>query len=207
MNVIKFKLFKSYLEEEQWLNQLSKTGMELVKKGLFYTFKKGSKQPLTYAIDYRIFKNKADYEEYLGLFHDSGWKHMAGSIRSGEHYFTAVQGQEKGVSIFSDRDSSAMRYKKKAVNSFQGFLTLLCYLLVAHSLKMIDLRMMIQPERAFFTPGLWERSGEVFWKAFYFELPFALVFRMIPVILFMGYLILLMIYWFWSVYGIKQERS
>jgi hypothetical protein len=66
---------------------------------------------------------------------------------------------------------------------------------------------MIQPERAFLTPGLWERSGEMFWKAFYFELPFALIFRIIPVILFMGCLILLMIYWFWSVYGIKKEQS
>jgi hypothetical protein len=202
MKIIKFKLFKSYSEEETWLNQQASAGWKLVKKGLFYTFQKSSQQQLFYSIDYRIFKNKADYQEYLN-FYDSGWTHMAGSLRSGEHYFTTSNGQEKGTSIFSDRDSSALRYKKKAANSFQGVSAIICYLLMAHSVKIFDLKMIIHPERAFLTPGLWERSGEIFWQAFFFELPFALIFRILPIILLMGYLILLIIYWIWSVYGVK----
>lgn len=68
-------------------------------------------------------------------------------------------------------------------------------------------KMILNPKLAFFTPGLWERSGVKFWKAFLFELPFALIFRILPIILIIGYAILMMIYLFWAIYGEKQERK
>lgn len=206
MKMKKFKLFKNYSEEEAWLNQQSRAGWELVKKGMFYTFLKSSQQQLVYSIDYRNFKNKADYQEYLNLFQDSGWRHMAGNIQSGEHYFTPSSEQENVTSIFSDRDSSALRYKKKASHSIKIFTTLLVYLLVCQRFDSFRLDMLAHPSRAFLTPGLWERSGDAFWQAFLFELPVAFIFRMLPVILLICYLILMILYWAWSVYGVKQEQ-
>lgn len=204
----KFKLFSSYTEEENWLNQQSESGWRLVKKGIFYTFNKGADQPLVYAIDYRTFKNKGDYQDYLSLFQDSGWTHMGGSRWSGEHYFSALPNQEKDISIFSDRESSINRYKKKIINCLYGILFLSCYLALSLLFGSFDGygRMILKPKLAFLTPGLWERSGIEFWKAFLFELPFALIFRILPIILIIGYAILIMIYLFWAIYGEKQER-
>lgn len=109
----KFKLFSSYSAEEKWLNEQSNLGWKLVKKRLFYTFQKNLPNSLVYAVDYRIFKNKSDYQDYLNLFQDSGWTHMAGNRWSGEHYFASSSQGEKDLSIFSDRESSIERYKKK----------------------------------------------------------------------------------------------
>lgn len=201
----RFKLFSSYLEEEKWLNEQSKLGWKLVKKGICYTFRKNPQQELVYAVDYRIFKNKVDYQDYLNLFQDSGWIHVTGSKDSGEHYFSAAPKQGSSVSIFSDRKSSINRYKKKAMHHFQLVSVLLCYLLAFQILKIFDLKMLIEPSRAFLTSGLWKKSGEVFWQAFFFELPFAIIFHILPILFLIGYVILMVIYLLWAVYGIKQE--
>lgn len=203
----KFKIFSTYSEEEKWLSELSDSGWMLVKKRVFYTFRKRTQQQLVYGIDYRKFKDKADYQDYLNLFEDSGWKHMAGSRWSGEQYFSASPNQDNDISIFSDRESSVYRYKKKAINSIQGIVFLLCYLLASHTLGNFKLRMLIDPSRAFLTPGLWEKSGEVFWKAFFFELPVAIIFRFLPVLLIVGCIILMIIYSFWAIHGEKKERK
>ena len=54
---------------------MSAQSWHLVKTpGLFYTFEKGKPQKRLYRIDFRHFKNQADFEEYITLFADSGWE-------------------------------------------------------------------------------------------------------------------------------------
>lgn len=48
------------------------------------------------------------------------------------------------------------------------------------------------PGMIFLTPGLWEMQGMAFWRAFLFELPFALM-RVLPAILFPVTVVLLLI--------------
>lgn len=203
----KFKLFSSYSAEEKWLNEQSNLGWKLVKKKLFYTFHKNTQNSLVYAVDYRIFKNKDSYQDYLNLFQDSGWIHVAGSRLSGEQYFISLLNEDKDVSIFSDRESSQYRYKKKMINSIQGIGYLLTYLVVAILYGYFDIRMIMEPRYAFLTPGLWEKSGMEFWKAYLFELPFALIFRILPMILIIGYIILMVTYLLWGFYSQNQERK
>ncbi|MBU5426276.1 DUF2812 domain-containing protein [Tissierella pigra] len=203
----KFKLFSSYSAEEKWLNEQSNLGWKLVKKKLFYTFHKNTQNSSVYAVDYRIFKNKDSYQDYLNLFQDSGWIHVAGSRLSGEQYFISLLNEDKDVSIFSDRESSQYRYKKKMINSIQGIGYLLTYLVVAILYGYFDIRMIMEPRYAFLTPGLWEKSGMEFWKAYLFELPFALIFRILPVILIIGYIILMVTYLLWAFYSQNKERK
>jgi len=34
---------------------------------------------LNYKIDYRIFKDKKEFDNYIALFEDAGWKHVYGT--------------------------------------------------------------------------------------------------------------------------------
>jgi hypothetical protein len=53
--------------------------------------------------------------------------------------------------------------------------------------KSININAMLHPKLLYYTPGLWERSGASFWRAFLFETPFAFmrgfVWLLIPVVL------------------------
>jgi len=42
---------------------------------------------LNYKIDYRIFKDKKEFDNYIALFEDAGWKHVYGTKNSGNQYF------------------------------------------------------------------------------------------------------------------------
>lgn len=203
----KFKLFTSYSEEEKWLSEQSNLGWELIKKRAFYTFRKKSQQFLVYGVDYRTFKNKEDYQDYLNLFDDAGWNHVAGNLRSGEQYFYAYPQKERDLSIFSDRKSSQFRYRKKTIRCLQRITAIVLYMAYASWLNFFDFRMILQPSRAFLTPGIWGKSGEAFWNAFLFELPFALIFRILPYALIIGYITILIILVLWSINGAKQERK
>lgn len=203
----KFKLFKSYSEEERWLSEQSNLGWELIKKRVFYTFRKNSQQFLVYRVDYRTFKNKEYYQDYLNLFNDAGWKHVAGNQKSGEQYFCAYPQKEEDLSIFSDRKSSQFRYRKKMIRCLQRILAIVLYMAYASWQGIFDFGMILHPSKAFLTPGIWEKSGEVFRNAFLFELPFALIFRILPFALIIGYVTILIILVLWSINGAKKERG
>ncbi|XID93157.1 DUF2812 domain-containing protein [Paenibacillaceae bacterium WGS1546] len=203
----RFKLFRSYHAEEKWLSEQARAGWRLVKKGVFYTFRKQSPQQLVFNVDYRTFKRRADYESYLSLFSDAGWTHAAGNIRSGEQYFTAPVQQGKELSIFSDKESSHSRYKKKSSQYLLKALITLAFIGVGGIFNLFDYQMIIQPGRAFQTPGIWEKTGEAFWQAFLFELPFALIFRIVPCILLLGYTLLVIFFAAWAMYCTKLDRG
>lgn len=82
-----FKLYFNLDKEEKWLNGMAKKGWELYAKGIKYKFRKIDYNESDIKIDYRIFKSKKDLEDYILLFEDSGWEHIAGTKESGKQYF------------------------------------------------------------------------------------------------------------------------
>lgn len=169
-----FKFFIDYDKEEKWLNEMAKKGYELQSACFGYEFRLGKPEDSIIRIDYRSFKNQADYNDYCTLFEDSGWKHVAGSKNSGAQYFKKVD--ENGTDdIFSDAASKAGKYKRVS----DMWITLgLCYFPLVVSLMTTNhykLSSILHPERLYLTPGLWEMKGLRFVRAFLFETPFAIM--------------------------------
>lgn len=107
----KFRLFIDYEKEEKWLNAMATKGWAL-KSALFtYTFRKTPPEDTAIRVDFRIFKHKKDYADYIALFEDSGWQHIAGYKSIGIHYFKKNR-EQANEDIFSDAASKASRYKR-----------------------------------------------------------------------------------------------
>ncbi|WP_010677625.1 DUF2812 domain-containing protein [Bacillus timonensis] len=168
----KLKFFLNFEKEESWLKQMAENGYEFVGKSFFYKFRRAEPETLNIKIDYRTFKTKADFIDYVTLFEDCEWKHIAGTKSSGTQYFKKV-GESADEDIFSDTDSKAIRYKRLS----NMYMTLaICYLPIFTgliSLDYIDATVLFNPKELYFTPGLWEKAGMDFWFAFLFETPFA----------------------------------
>lgn len=184
----KFRFFIDFEKEERWLNKMATQGYELVGKSIGYKFCSAKPENTIIKIDYRIFKNEADFQDYCALFEDSGWKHIAGTKNSGIQYFKKVD-KRASEDIFSDVDSKAGRYKRLS----QMYITLaLLYFPILITSDATEMVAFLNPKSLYYTPGLWEKTGADFWGAFLFETPFAL-FRgfswLILLIIFVLYLI------------------
>ncbi|MBE9914673.1 DUF2812 domain-containing protein [Paenibacillus donghaensis] len=170
----KFKFFTDFDREERWLNEMARAGYVLAGKTFAYEFAEVQPQEANYRMDYRNFKTAQDFEDYRALFEDSGWKHIAGTKRSGYQYFKQISGQADG-DIFSDADSKAGRYRRIA----DMWSSLACCYIPLFMVFMlngtVNMTAVMNPKVLYYTPGLWERSGVDFWKAFLFETPFALL--------------------------------
>lgn len=174
----KFKIFYDFDEEEKFLHDMAEQGHILKKYSIFglYHFEDTEPQNLNYKIDYRKFKNRKEFDNYIALFEDADWRHVCGTRSSGNQYFLPMS-EKAGTDIFSDRVSAAARYKTLYKLCMLNVVFLLFYLLIILLSVGGDLSKL-----TFLTPGLWERTGKAFWSAFFFELPFVL-FRVIPPIL------------------------
>ena len=139
---------------------------------LFY-FRKAEPKDTVIKIDYRRFKSKNDFEDYIVLFKDSGWEHIAGTKSSGTQYFKKVN-ECSSDDIFSDVPSKAARYKRLSNMWFSIIITYIPILLVLIITNTIKINEMLNPKLLYYTPGLWQMSGIQFWLAFLFETPFAL---------------------------------
>jgi hypothetical protein len=174
----KFKIFADFDKEERFLNTMAGKGFRLAKHNtasLWYTFTPAVPAELNYRIDFRQFKNKREYYDYLTLFGESGWEHICGSYHSGSHYFLPAKGGARTEDIFSDTDSKAGRFKRYAMNCIAVFFMTLMYIFILQdSLKTVGWSF-LEPRSWYFTPGMWERTGVGFWKAFLFETPFAIM--------------------------------
>lgn len=168
-----FGFFLDFEKEERWLNKMGKRGYLLVDKQVgIYHFRK-SENIMNIKIDYRNFSKKSDYEDYLTLFEDGGWKRIVGSMKSGVQYFQRVN-HEATDDIFSDEISKASRYQRlyrKHLTLLSSFLPFLVVLFMSGA---INVESMLNPKSLYYTPGLWEATGFSFWRAFLFETPFAL---------------------------------
>jgi hypothetical protein len=191
----KFKIFWNFDEEEKYLNGMAAQGYILKKYSIFgfYHFENGKPQNLNYKIDYRTFKNKEEYDNYITLFEDAGWKHVYGTKISGNQYFLPMN-EKAGTDIFSDRVSAAARYKTLYNICIANVICFFSYLFVLLVTTEGDLSKI-----GFLTPGLWERTGKAFWSAFFFELPFVIL-RIVPPV-FMAIIAVFYCYW-----GFKAKR-
>lgn len=172
----KFKSFINLDKEEAWLSDMSAEGWYFRKRNSLnrYTFTQGEKKRYTYKIDYRDFKSQADYLDYLSLFADSGWIHIAGTRWSGLQYFTPVEaGANK--ELFSNTADKAGRYKRMSSIWLFTFFAFATLFLVQVFTGWVDLSFILRPAELYYTPGLWDMTGWSFWRAFLFETPFALM--------------------------------
>lgn len=172
-----FKRFKHFEQKEEYLNHMAKEGFEFIKRSAFgiYNFKKADAKNSCYKVDYRIFNKKADFLDYVSIFEDSGWKHIYGHQGSGKQYFLQVA-EEATSDIFSDDKSKAERY----IRLQQNYIAWLSWMVGAIFITLVSVKFNIS-ELFFLTPGLWEKQGAEFSRAFWFEFPFMLM-RVLPVL-------------------------
>lgn len=189
--MIKMKNFIDMDKEESYLNAMAKQGYILKKFSSFgfYTFEKSSPKELNYKVDYRVFKNIKEFEQYKALFEECGWIHVCGTRRSGGQYFLPSNNNTNTPDIFSDMESKAARYKRffnQCLLFFVIFFLDAFVIIATNGFKLNKL--------TYLTPGLWERKGFSFWFGFLFETPFVILRTFPPVIIF----IVAMIYGYYS---------
>lgn len=169
----KFKLYFNLDKEEKWLNEMSSKGWELYGKTIKYMFRKTPHNNTNIKIDYRNFKSKSDFQDYITLFKDSGWEHITGTETSGKQYFKKID-ETAGDDIFSDLFSKAERYKRMANIWMSLAVSCIPFSITLVLTKTVDITTMLNPKSLYYTPGLWQKTGASFWKAFLFETPFAI---------------------------------
>jgi len=169
--MIKFKFFLNYDKEEKWLEEMAAKGYQLKKVVFGYTFTKAQPENAIIRIDFRMFNKKQDYLDYITLFEDSGWQHIAGSRHNGTQYFKKIN-PARNDDIFSDSSSRAGRYKRLA-NMWMFMALIYAAVIIVGSLTG-DISRFTSVRDWYFTPGLWEMTGTQFWRSFLFETPFVL---------------------------------
>lgn len=170
----KFRFYINLNKEEKWLNEMATQGLELDRKHTKYEFRKTLPNNTIIKIDYRNFKSKDDFQNYITLFKDCGWEHITGTKTSGKQYFKKID-EKAGDDIFSDVSSKAERYKKLS-NMWLSLAA--CYFPIFVSMimtKSINIAALLNPKLVYYTPGLWQKTGTSFWMAFLFETPFAMM--------------------------------
>lgn len=189
----KYKLFADPEKKEQWINEVQQDGYRLVSNTMdfIYNFEETDEQYIT-RFDYQNHMSQNNYEEYIAIHEEFGWEHIRGG-RFGmtEQIWSKVS--DGNDDLFSDRDSK-INYYKRYMNFTGGFaLLFLFYTIIFQPLSLNNI---------FLTPGLWDMQGFEFWRAFLFELPFALM-RFLPAILFP----IVTVFFFISYYKMDQEKK
>lgn len=167
------KLFFNNLKEETWIKEMAADGWLIEKIGLGYTFKEVEKKQYNIEMDYRIFTTKEDFEAYITMYEDFGWKHIVGTKSSGSQYFIHddTEGQ---IELFSDEDSQRARIIRIRKMLRQTLAVSLVFFITLVSQRNITLSTLVNPKGLYLTPDLWNMTGNAFWSAFWIETPFAL---------------------------------
>lgn len=194
----KFRFYINFEKEEKWLNEMSKQGWELNRKHIKYEFYKTSPNNTIIKIDFRSFKSNDDFQNYITLFKDSGWEHIIGTKTSGKQYFKKID-ERAGNDIFSDISSKAERYKKLSNMWLSIAISYIPIFIALVTTKAINIAAILNPKLLYYTPGLWQKTGIYFWKAFIFETPFAIM-RGFFWLLFLCLIIL------YTIFAVKAER-
>ena len=183
--MLKYRLMRTDVKkEEQWLEQQRRNGYRLFSVnglGRYYFEKLDSDFIPKTRIDVRRFKNKAEYENYLAMFEDSGWKLIKGSKDSGWQYFQQIS-HKSDEEIFSDDLAAVERNKRLSLYWFSYMVLYLpIFICMCMSYKEDWEQWFSDPKTMFLTPGLWQMEGLSFWGSFLFEVPFVLI-RLFPII-------------------------
>ena len=108
----KFKLFFAWNDdkEEAWLSKMAREGWHLKSLGFpgSYIFTSGEPREDVYRLDYII--NRKDYQQYLQLFRDAGWEHVA--ELGGWQYFKTPNQASKVPEIYTDNASKSQKYAR-----------------------------------------------------------------------------------------------
>ncbi|GIP14813.1 hypothetical protein J40TS1_04550 [Paenibacillus montaniterrae] len=166
----KFKMFFDIEKEEQWLNEQLQKGYRCtnISKLGIYTFEKTDKKYVM-RLDYQDYLSAKKFNDYKGLYEDFGWNYINGSSLGGIQYWQKEADDQ--IEIFSDRQSKR-NYYKRWMGYSSGF-----------TIIFLTFSFMIYKDSALYlTEGLWSMEGSLFWKAFIFETPFALL-RLLPIIM------------------------
>jgi hypothetical protein len=195
----KLKVFWDFEKEEQYLDEMAAQGHILKNYSSLgvYHFIDGQPQQLNYKIDYRTFSTRAEFENYVALFEDAGWRHVCGTKWNGSQYFLPAS-EQAGTDIFSDRASAAERYKSLYEMCITSIAIFVCYLVTSF----LNLHGHLA-QLGFLTPGLWERSGAAFWEGFFFELPFVILRIGFPVF----FIVMSVLYGYWGVRAHQAYRA
>lgn len=205
----KFKIFLDFHKEEKWLEHMAAQGWQLNNQDFFYTFEPMPPKQANIKIDYRVFSKKKDFLDYLSLFEDSGWLHIAGTKNSGNQYFMQI-GENGGEDIFSDAASRAGRYKRASYMMLSGALAFLPIVIISIQQGTFGIDAFLNPKSLYYTQGLWEMSGTEFWGRFLFETPFALMRGFswsIPLLLVLSYVLLTIKSWIIYRKALKKDMS
>lgn len=209
--MIKHRFFINRIDkEEAWVENYRRQGYRLenvkVSTGR-YEFIRSEVQGTIpkVRIDYRVFNKWDQYEDYLTLFEDCGWKHIGGTKTSGVQYFeqTVPSADDE---IFSDSISKAERYKRIAYMWFHFSIMYIPMAVALQTTGAFDFKKILHLKDLYYTPGLWNMEGVHFWRAFLFETPFAVI-RGFGGFLFL--LLILMYAWFGSrsLYWYVKEKK
>lgn len=171
----RYKYFTDPNKQEQWLNEMNEDGYKLIKNPMdfIFVFEKSDKNYVT-RLDYRNSMSSEKYEEYVAIHEELGWEHVRGG-RFGMTPHTWTKVKDGNDELFSD-DESKVNFYKRAV-SYTGSLAFIFLIYTFIFLNSYD-------GEIFLTPGLFDMEGMEFWRAFLFELPFALM-RAVPPFIFL----------------------
>ena len=97
-------------KEEKWLTEMANNGWHL-KNVSFpgrYTFEQDAPRNMSYRLDF--FTDRKRREDYLQIFADAGWEHVAqyGSWQ----YFRKEAGPGEEPEIFTDNESKVKKYQR-----------------------------------------------------------------------------------------------
>lgn len=167
--MIKIKFFFDIEKEEKWLNEQLQNGYRCTNiNGLgIYTFEMTAKQYVM-RLDYQEYLSKEKFNDYKGIYEDFDWSCIKGSQRGLQYWQKEDGGQNE---IYSDRESESNYYRR--LMKYTSSLTILSLLFSF---------MIYKDSGLYLTEGLWSMKGALFWKAFIFETPFALL-RSVPALM------------------------
>jgi hypothetical protein len=168
------RTFIDFEKEEAWLNRKADSGQLLNNAGLLYSFNSVKPHTATVRVDYRPQMSPIDFADYLTLFSDAGWRHLAGSRSGGPQYFATFSGNAD-ADIFSEPVSKMQRYRRATTMSALLLLPLLAVVFSLASLGNISLDSALSPQDWYLTRGLWQMDGWEFTRAFLFETPFVVL--------------------------------
>lgn len=170
-----YKFFTDPSKQEKWLNEMNEKGYKLIKNPMDFIFIfENSDEAYVTRLDYRNSMRKAAYNEYVDIHEELGWEHVRGG-RFGMTPHTWTKVKDGNDELFSDLESKVNFYKRAAAYTGTFALIFLIYTFIFFSAS---------DGAVFLTPGLFEMEGKLFWAAFLFELPFALL-RVLPPFIFL----------------------
>lgn len=192
----KLRFFVDFDKEEAWLNAMAAEGHLVTKARTVYTFAPIAPGSEVVRIDYRPSMRQADFDDYVGLFGDAGWRHLDGAKGGGPQYFASFA-PRADADIFSDSASKAQRYRRSIANRAALVLPFFAVVIAVWAQGSIGLDALASPREWYFTPGLWDMPRAELFRAFVFETPFVLLRMGVPLLL-IGSCVLLAVQMGWQ---------